>query len=71
MKKYFKSIIFVFICFFSINLIGCNEEKKQELTPEKIVEAFKENERKHKKKPLSPKDLPDFNPFKEMKDNEK
>lgn len=64
MKKHFNNIIFVIICFFSINLIGCNEEKKQELTPEKIVEAFKENERKHKKKPGNLDDLPNINYFK-------
>lgn len=62
MKLISKAFLVVIIVIFSFSLLGC-EEKEEKVTPKDVVEAFKENERQHTKKPSSIKDLPEMKIF--------
>lgn len=60
--KLYKISFICFILVFCFSLLGC-EEEKEKITPQEIVDAFKENEKQHKKTPSNIEDLPDMIEF--------
>lgn len=62
MKSTLKTFFLVIIIIFSFGLLGC-EKEEEKITPKDVVDALKENERQHAKKPSSIKELPEMEIF--------